>query len=110
LEEISRDNGRYLLYKHSYPFWAMNIFLPISSSIDLFHSTWWKMSNGGGRWASFLSLQDCGGDTGHSSLMPEVPSRGNDKDTIAGLYIHGVLYSLVVVSTFKTKMLNIKNL
>jgi hypothetical protein len=39
--------------------------------------------------------------------MPEVPSRGNDKDTIAGLYIHGIfiLYSLVVVSTFKTKCL-----
>jgi hypothetical protein len=42
--------------------------------------------------------------------MPEVPSTGNDKDTIAGLYIHGILYSLVVVSTFKTKMLDIKNL
>lgn len=86
----------------------MHIFLPISSSIDLFQCTWWKKSNGGGRWASFLPLQDCGGDTGHSSLMPEVPSRGNDKDTIAGLYIHGILYSLVVVSTFKTKMLDIK--
>jgi hypothetical protein len=88
----------------------MHIFLPISSSIDLFDCTSWKKSNGGGRWASFLPLQDCGGDTGHSSLMPEVPSRGNDKDTIAGLYILGILYSLVVVSTFKTKMLNIKNL
>jgi hypothetical protein len=66
---------------------SCTIVLPIFSSIDLFHCTWWKKSNGGGRWASFLPLQDCGGDTGHSILMPEVLSRGNDKDTIAGVSI-----------------------